>query len=99
KYREIGDVDGIGLAMRIEICQKDGITPNRRLTDDIFHAGLEGGLEYKGRKYGLVLDIGGYFKNAFTLAPSFYISDEEIGMAHKFLDELFSRFTSKRPRR
>jgi len=99
KYREIGDVDGVGLAMRIEICQKDGITPNRRLTDDIFHAGLEGGLVYKGRKYGLVLDIGGYFKNAFTLAPSFYISDEEIGMAHKFLDELFSRFTSKRPRR
>ena len=93
KYKEIGDVAGIGLAIRIEICEKDGITPNRRLTDQIFQAGLEGGLKYKGKKYGLVLDVGGYFKNAFTLAPSFYITDEEIGMAHKFLDELFGRFT------
>ncbi|MFA4990188.1 MAG: aspartate aminotransferase family protein, partial [Candidatus Omnitrophota bacterium] len=58
--------------------------------------GLEGGLEYRGKKYGLVLDIGGYFKNAFTLAPSFYITDEEMGMAYKFLDELFSRFTARK---
>ena len=98
KYKEIGDVTGIGLAIRLEICEKDGITPNRRLTDQIFQAGLEGGLEYKGKKYGLVLDIGGYFKNAFTLAPSFYITDEEIGMAYKFLDELFGRFTASKRR-
>lgn len=94
RHKEIGDATGIGLAIRLEICQKDGITPNRRLTDQIFQAGLEGGLKYKGKKYGLVLDVGGYFKNAFTLAPSFYITDEEIGMAYKFLDELFSRFTA-----
>ncbi|MDD2679489.1 MAG: aminotransferase class III-fold pyridoxal phosphate-dependent enzyme [Candidatus Omnitrophica bacterium] len=94
KYREIGDVSGLGLALRIEVCEKDGITPNRRLVDEIFQAGLDGGLEYKGKKYGLVLDVGGYFKNAFTLAPSLYITDEEIGMAYKFLDELFSRFTA-----
>ncbi|MFA4933877.1 MAG: aminotransferase class III-fold pyridoxal phosphate-dependent enzyme [Candidatus Omnitrophota bacterium] len=93
KYKEIADVTGIGLAIRIEVCQKDGITPNRQLVDEIFQAGLDGGLEYKGKKYGLVLDVGGYFKNAFTLAPSFYITEEEIGMAYKFLDELFSRFT------
>lgn len=98
KYKEIGDVAGIGLAIRLEVCEKDGITPNRRLTDEIFQAGLNGGLEYKGKKYGLVLDIGGYFKNAFTLAPSFYITDEEIGMAYKFLDELFSRFTHSQKR-
>ncbi|MEI6832101.1 MAG: aminotransferase class III-fold pyridoxal phosphate-dependent enzyme [Candidatus Omnitrophota bacterium] len=98
KYKEIGDVSGIGLAIRLEICEKDGITPNKRLTDQIFQAGLEGGLEYKGKKYGLVLDVGGYFKNAFTLAPSFYVTDEEIGMAYKFLDELFGRFTAPKRR-
>lgn len=95
KYKEIGEVTGIGLAIRLEICEKDGITPNRQLTDQIFQAGLDGGLEYRGKKYGLVLDVGGYFKNAFTLAPSFYITDEEIEMAYKFLDELFGRFTAK----
>jgi len=93
KYKEIGDVTGLGLAIRLEVCEKDGTTPNRRLTDRIFQAGIEGGLEYRGKKHGLVLDIGGYFKNTFTLAPSFYITDEEIGMAYKFLDELFGRFT------
>ncbi len=94
KYKEIGDVSGLGLAIRLEICEKDGITPNRRLVDRIFQAGLEGDLEYKGRKYGLVLDVGGHYKNIFTLSPSFYITDEEIGMAYKFLDELFGRFTT-----
>ncbi|MDD5238120.1 MAG: aminotransferase class III-fold pyridoxal phosphate-dependent enzyme [Candidatus Omnitrophica bacterium] len=98
KYKEIGDVAGIGLAIRIEVCEKDGITPNRQLADEIFQAGLDGGLEYKGKKYGLVLDIGGYFKNVFTLSPSFYITDEEIGMAYKFLDQLFSRFTASKRR-
>lgn len=98
KYREIGDVSGAGLAIRLEICEKDGFTPNKRLTDRIFQAGLDGNLKYKGKKYGLVLDIGGYYKNIFTLSPSFYITDEEIGMADKFLDELFGRFAaSKRP--
>ncbi|MBN2830687.1 MAG: aminotransferase class III-fold pyridoxal phosphate-dependent enzyme [Candidatus Omnitrophica bacterium] len=93
KYKEIGDVSGLGLAIRLEVCEKDGITPNRRLVDQIFHEGLKGNLEYKGEKYGLVLDVGGYYKNIFTLAPSFYITDEEIAMAHKFLDQLFLRFT------
>ncbi len=93
KYPEIGDVSGVGLAVRIEVCQKDGFTPNRKLVDQIFQAGLAGDLEYKGKKYGLVLDVGGHYKNIFTLAPSFYISDEEIGLAYKFLDELFARFT------
>ncbi|MFA5090050.1 MAG: aminotransferase class III-fold pyridoxal phosphate-dependent enzyme [Candidatus Omnitrophota bacterium] len=96
KYKEIGDVSGVGLAIRLEICEKDGITPNRQLVDQIFQAGLDGDLQYKGKKYGLVLDVGGYYKNVFTLAPSFYITDEEMGMAYKFLDELFSRFTTSK---
>ncbi|MBL7151751.1 MAG: aminotransferase class III-fold pyridoxal phosphate-dependent enzyme [Candidatus Omnitrophica bacterium] len=99
KYKEIGDVSGLGLAIRLELCEKDGITPNGRLVDRIFQAGLEGNLEYKGKKYGLVLDVGGYYKNVFTLAPSFYISDEEIAMAGRFLDELLARFTRSKSRR
>ena len=44
KYPQIGEVDGVGLAIRIEICQKDGYTPNRELTDKIMNIGLSGKL-------------------------------------------------------
>lgn len=91
KHKEIGDVSGLGLTLRLEICQKDRYTPNRELTDRMFQEGLKGDLEYRGKKYGLILDVGGYYKNIFTMAPSFFVTDEEIGMAHDFLDELFRR--------
>ena len=32
----IGHVDGLGLALRLEVCKPDGITPDRDLTDRIF---------------------------------------------------------------
>jgi len=38
-----------------------------------------------------VLDVGGYYKNVFTLAPSLEITDEEIDMAISLLDQLFRR--------
>ena len=41
--------------------------------------GLKGDLEVDGRKYGLVLDIGGYYKNVVTLAPSLHISQARDG--------------------
>ena len=41
KSPQIGDVDGLGLALRIEICQKDGQTPDRELTDKDMNIGLE----------------------------------------------------------
>jgi len=44
KYPQIGDVDGIGLALRIEMCEKDGFTPNKELTDKIVNIGLSGSL-------------------------------------------------------
>ena len=69
RYKCIGDVDGLGLALRIEICHDDGKTPNKILADKIKTSGLEGKTEYNGKKYGLILDIGGYYKNVFTLAP------------------------------
>ena len=69
------------MALRIEMCQKDGFTPNRELTDAIMNIGLKGELHAGGKKRGLVLDIGGYYKNVFTLAPSLYITEEEIDLA------------------
>ncbi|MDE3181463.1 MAG: aminotransferase class III-fold pyridoxal phosphate-dependent enzyme [Acidobacteriota bacterium] len=87
----IGQVDGLGLALRIEVCKADGFSPDRELTDRIFAEGLKGNIEARGRKYGLVLDVGGYFKNVFTLAPSFTITHEEIDLAIQLLDSLFKR--------
>lgn len=87
----IGQVDGLGLALRIEVCKPDGITPDRELTDRIFAAGLQGDLEARGERYGLVLDVGGYFKNTFTLAPSFTITREEMDLAIELIDKLFTR--------
>src|SRR3989449_520210 len=80
-----------GLALRIEVCKPDGTTPDRDLTDRIFAEGLKGNLEARGRRYGLVLDVGGYYKNVFTLAPSFTITREEIDLALELLDQLFER--------
>jgi len=91
KYKNIGDVDGLGLALRIEICEKDGYTPSKALTDRIVEEGLLGTLEYGGKKYGLVLDVGGYYKNVITLAPSLHITGEEVDMAIELLDQLFRR--------
>lgn len=87
----IGQVDGIGLALRIEVCKPDGHTPDRELTDRIFAEGMQGEIEEGGKKYGLVLDVGGYYKNAFTLAPSFTITREETDLAIRLLDKLFTR--------
>lgn len=91
KYPQMGDVDGLGLALRIEICQKDGYTPNKELTDEIAQIGLSGKLQAGGKKLGLILDVGGYYKNVFTLAPSFYISEKEIDLAVELFEEALSK--------
>ena len=91
KYPSIGQVDGLGLALRIEMCEKDGFTPNRDLTDKIMNIGLEGKLKAGGKQRGLVLDIGGYYKNVFTLAPSLYITEEEIDLAVTLFEEALQK--------
>lgn len=92
RHKIVGDVDGLGLALRAEICEpQDSFTPSKALVDKMVDEGLKGDLEYKGKKYGLVLDIGGYFKNVITFAPSLNISYEEIDMAMALLDQLFTR--------
>ena len=91
KYPQIGEVAGLGLALRIEICQKDGFTPNRELTDAIMNIGLSGKLTAGGKKHGLVLDVGGYYKNVFTLAPSLYITEKEINLAVDLFEDALQK--------
>ncbi len=95
KYPQIGDVDGIGLALRMEMCEKDGYTPNKELTDKIVNLGLSGSLNAKGKRMGLILDVGGYYKNVFTLAPSFYITEEEIDLGVELFEEALNRALKK----
>jgi 4-aminobutyrate aminotransferase / (S)-3-amino-2-methylpropionate transaminase / 5-aminovalerate transaminase len=90
RHPEVGDVDGLGLALRMEMCEADGYTPDRLLADRMFQKGLAGDLVVKGKKMGLILDIGGYYKNVVTLAPSLNISKEEMDLAHELLDVLIT---------
>lgn len=91
RHKEIGDVDGLGLALRTEICTDDGFTPNRELLDKMMNIGLSGDLDWQGKKMGLVLDVGGYYKNVITFAPSLLISTAEIDQGLALLDQLLTR--------
>ena len=91
RWRMVGHVDGIGLALRIEMCQEDGFVPNAKLTSAIFDEGLKGDIPARGKNYGLVLDVGGYYKNVFTLAPSLEITEDEIDLGIELLEALFRR--------
>ena len=91
RWPQIGDVDGLGLALRCEICEADGYTPNKPLLDRMEAEAMKGDLEIDGRRMGLILDVGGYHKNVITLAPSLEITREEIDLALKLLDALLRR--------
>ncbi len=91
RHPEIGDVDGLGLALRAEICEADGATPSKRLVDRMVDIGLAGELQNGKEKCGLVLDIGGYYKNVITFAPSLHISADEIDLGMKLLDQVLTR--------
>ena len=93
KYKFIGDVGGIGFALRMEITEADGFTPNKTLCDAMQEEGLKGDLEYNGKKCGLVLNNGGFYKNIITLVPQLYITDAEIKMAIELLDQILYRLT------
>ena len=91
RHKIIGDVDGLGLALRAEICAEDGFTPDKAMVDRMVDEALKGDLVHEGRRYGLVLDIGGYYKNVITLAPALTISYAEIDLALVLLDQLITR--------
>jgi 4-aminobutyrate aminotransferase-like enzyme len=94
RWPQIGDVDGLGLALRCEICEADGYTPNKPLLDRMEEEAMKGDLEVGGQKLGLILDVGGYHKNVITLAPSLEITHEEIDLALTLLDVLLRRCTA-----
>jgi 4-aminobutyrate aminotransferase-like enzyme len=91
KHAVIGDVDGLGLALRAEICQEDGYTPNKALLDRMVDLGMQADLLVDGQRYGLVLDVGGYHKNTITFAPALTIAYEEIDLAMRLLDQVLTR--------
>jgi 4-aminobutyrate aminotransferase/(S)-3-amino-2-methylpropionate transaminase len=93
RYSIIGDVDGLGMALRMEICGTDGFTPDKAMTDRMVDESMKGDLEVGGKRYGLVLDIGGYYKNVVTLAPALTISREEMDLALALLDQVLARVT------
>jgi 4-aminobutyrate aminotransferase-like enzyme len=95
RHSEIGEVDALGLALRMEMCESDGRTPSRALADRMFQIGLEGDLAVGGETIGLVLDIGGYYKNVITLAPSLEISESEIAQALSALEVVLVRAKSE----
>lgn len=92
RHAIVGDVDGLGLALRMEICEAhDRFTPSKALVDRMVDEALKGDMMVDGRPYGLVLDVGGYHKNVITLAPSLHISKQEIDLAVTLLDQLLTR--------
>jgi 4-aminobutyrate aminotransferase-like enzyme len=94
RWPQIGDVDGLGLALRAEICEADGWTPNKALLDAMAEEGMKGDLDVgDGQRHGLILDVGGYYKNVITLAPSLHITKEEIDLGLKLIDGLLRRCT------
>jgi len=95
RYAIIGDVDGLGLALRMEICAEDGFTPDNDMVDRMVQEGLKGDLEAEGKHHGLLLDVGGHYNNVITLAPALTISYDEIGLALKLLDRLLHRVTRR----
>jgi len=94
RHKIVGDVDGLGLALRAEICEPhDSFTPSKAIVDRMVEESLKGDLVIGGKTYGLVLDIGGYHKNVVTLAPSLHISWDEMDLALKLLDQVLRRVT------
>jgi 4-aminobutyrate aminotransferase-like enzyme len=91
RYPIIGDVDGLGLALRCEICGPDGFTPDKATLDFMVEEGMKGDIEIDGKRLGLILDVGGYYKNVITLAPSLEISYAEIDLGIALLDRLLAR--------
>ncbi|MGH7198283.1 MAG: aspartate aminotransferase family protein [Candidatus Omnitrophota bacterium] len=91
----IGNVDGMGLALRMEMTKPDGYTPDRELADRMFNAGLAGGIPTSKGRFGLVLDVGGYYKNVFTIAPAFDITEAEMDLAIELFEQLLRKCAKK----
>ena len=87
----VGNVDGMGMALRLELCERDGFTPNTKLANKLNQEAFNGGIEYGGKSYGLCLDVGGYYKNTVVFAPSVEISKSEIDLGIGLLQRLMHK--------
>ena len=56
-----------------------------------FRRESSGVLLSNGKEYGLILDVGGYYKNVFTLAPALTISFEEMDLFLTLFEQLLIR--------
>ena len=88
EFSEIGNIDGIGLALRIELCQSDGYTPNSGLAQRLKYKGLIGNLRSNFEVDGVILNIGGRYKNVIILAPPLTIKKQEIDLFISILNYL-----------
>ena len=89
KYPIIGYVDNIGAAIRVEITHPDRKLPNRELCEKIFDRGLNPNTQASdGKKYGLILDQGGWYKSTFTIAPNLYSTDEELDLGVELFEKI-----------
>jgi 4-aminobutyrate aminotransferase/(S)-3-amino-2-methylpropionate transaminase len=52
RYKIIGDVDGLGLALRVEICKEDGFTPDQAMMDRIENEGQKGDIVVDAKDTG-----------------------------------------------
>lgn len=91
RHKIIGHVDGLGLALHAEIVKPDGETPDREMLTWLCEEGLKADLKVDGQTYGLVLDVGGRNKHVITFCPALTISNAEIDLALRLLDELLTR--------
>jgi 4-aminobutyrate aminotransferase-like enzyme len=96
KYPIIGYVDSLGAAIRVEITQPDGRTPNRELCSKIFDVGLNPNIKASdGKRYGLILDQGGWYKSTFTIAPNLYSTDEEMDLGIELFEKIIKKVTNE----
>ncbi|MCF6437774.1 aminotransferase class III-fold pyridoxal phosphate-dependent enzyme, partial [Pseudoalteromonas sp. MMG022] len=96
KHPCIGDVDGLGLALRVEICHEDGLTPNKGLTDQIKHTALKTSIKTDDGDFRLVLDIGGYYKNVLTLAPNLRVTKKQMDNFITIIDRIITSLTKNK---
>ena len=89
KYPFIGHVDGLGLALRIEICEDDGKTPNNTMAKTLRYRAANTDFLTDIGPMRLMLGVGGHYKNVFTLAPALTINRQDVDRAIRLLDMLF----------
>ncbi len=97
--RIVANVDGLSLALHLEICEDDGWAPSAARADALFREGLKGDLTHDGTRVGLVLKTGGIYRNIITLSSSLPITDYEIDVAIDLLAQLLGRVDSSKPAR